>query len=53
MMLDLYAVQKAGRMALVTQTIRELIGRPARTFREFAQDHARGWLPAEGVLRHS
>jgi nucleoside-diphosphate-sugar epimerase len=32
-----------GETAFVTQAVAELAGRPARSFREFARDHAEGW----------
>jgi len=45
-MSDLNAAHKAGEMALVTQTVRELTGRPARSFKEFAREHAHVWIQA-------
>ncbi len=34
---------KAGRLSDVTQTIPELLGRRARSFDQFARDHAGSW----------
>jgi len=42
-LLDLHAAYKAGEMSGVTDTVRELTSRPARTFQEFVRDHAQGW----------
>jgi uncharacterized protein YbjT (DUF2867 family) len=41
--LDLFATNRAGKAAAVTETVREMTGRPARSFKEFARDHAGGW----------
>ena len=42
-LLDLHAAYKAGEMAVVTETVQQLTGRPATSFRVFARDHAQGW----------
>ena len=42
-LLSLFAANKAGRTAVVTDSVEELTGRPARSFREFARDHAEAW----------
>jgi uncharacterized protein YbjT (DUF2867 family) len=42
-LLDLFATNKAGKAAVVTETVREITGGPARSFKEFARDHAQGW----------
>jgi uncharacterized protein YbjT (DUF2867 family) len=41
--MELYALGKAGRGALVTSTVADLLGRPAATFSEFAREHAASW----------
>jgi hypothetical protein len=46
--LDLFAANKMGRTAVVTQAVRELTGRPARSLREFAFDHAQRWKEGPG-----
>ncbi|HJV09368.1 MAG TPA: SDR family oxidoreductase [Acidimicrobiales bacterium] len=38
-----YAMVKAGDFAMVTQDVPELLGRPARTFREWAAENAGGF----------
>ncbi len=42
-LLNLWAAMKAGRLSDVTQTIPELLGRRARSFDQFARDHAGSW----------
>ena len=42
-MLELFAIMKSGWTAEVTPTVQELTGHPARTFAEFARDHAAAW----------
>jgi uncharacterized protein YbjT (DUF2867 family) len=42
-LLDLHAAYKEREMAAVTDTVRELTGRSARSFKEFARDHGPGW----------
>jgi uncharacterized protein YbjT (DUF2867 family) len=41
--LDLFATNRAGKAAVVTETVPELTGRPARSFKRFARDHANDW----------
>lgn len=43
--LDWYAATKSGRTRVVTDTVRELIGRPSTTFMDFARDHVDAWKP--------
>jgi hypothetical protein len=42
-MLELFAIMKAGWTAAVTPDVQKVTGRPARTFAEFARDHAAAW----------
>lgn len=46
--LDLLAANKAGRTGVVTDAVRELTGRSARSFREFALDHTQRWQEGLG-----
>jgi uncharacterized protein YbjT (DUF2867 family) len=41
--LDLFATNRAGKAAVVTDAVRDITGRPPRSFKEFARDHAEGW----------
>jgi nucleoside-diphosphate-sugar epimerase len=43
--LDLFSTNKAGKAAVVTDEVRAITGRPPRSFKEFARDHAEGWKP--------
>ncbi|MFD0387417.1 hypothetical protein ACFQ4K_05575 [Tistrella bauzanensis] len=38
---ELYALAPAGHLAGVLDTVEQVTGRPARTFQEFARDHAK------------
>lgn len=40
---ELYALAPAGHLAGVLDTVEKVTGRPARSFRQFAQDHARAF----------
>jgi uncharacterized protein YbjT (DUF2867 family) len=40
---DLFATNRAGKAAVVTDAVRDITGRPPRSFQEFARDHAEGW----------
>lgn len=42
-MIELHAIDKAGYAAEVTGTFSELVGRPATTFRTFAEQRASAW----------
>ncbi len=41
--LELHALGRAGRAAVVTKTVEEITGHPARSFSEFAKEHAQAW----------
>lgn len=43
-LLELYAIYRAGWAAGVTTTVTDIIGRPARTFTDFAQTHRQQFL---------
>jgi uncharacterized protein YbjT (DUF2867 family) len=42
-MLELHAVDKAGYAAVVTDDVTKLTGTPARSFADFAKEHAASW----------
>jgi uncharacterized protein YbjT (DUF2867 family) len=42
-LLSLFAANRAGETAVVTEALPELTGHPARSFREFARGHSEGW----------
>jgi len=42
-LLELWATNRSGATAEVTNAVAELTGRPARTFAEFAREHAGAW----------
>jgi uncharacterized protein YbjT (DUF2867 family) len=42
-LLELHAWSKASRGGHITNTVQEVLGRPARTFRQFTQDYAKVW----------
>jgi uncharacterized protein YbjT (DUF2867 family) len=42
-MMELYALDKAGHAAGVTNEVKHITGREPRSFREFARDHAMKW----------
>jgi uncharacterized protein YbjT (DUF2867 family) len=42
-LLELYAIMKAGYTAATTDNVKKLTGHPARTFADFARDHAAAW----------
>jgi uncharacterized protein YbjT (DUF2867 family) len=42
-LMELHAIDKAGYAALVTGTVAELLGRPAKTFEAFAREGAARW----------
>ena len=42
-MMELHAWSKANRESEITTTVQDVLGRPARTFREFARDYADHW----------
>lgn len=44
-MLELNSILKAGYGATVTNTVEQVTGRPARTFKQFAQDNAHCFIP--------
>jgi uncharacterized protein YbjT (DUF2867 family) len=44
--LDLFATNRSRKTAAVTDAIREITGHPARSFGQFARDHAWGWKDA-------
>lgn len=44
-MLELYGLTKAGYTAALSPNVQEILGRPARTFSEFARQHAAVWKP--------
>jgi uncharacterized protein YbjT (DUF2867 family) len=45
-MLDLWATNRSGATAFVTDAVNELTGRPGRSFAAFARDHAGAWQQA-------
>jgi uncharacterized protein YbjT (DUF2867 family) len=45
-LLELWATNRSGATAPVTDAVQQVAGRPARTFAEFARDHAEAWQPA-------
>jgi uncharacterized protein YbjT (DUF2867 family) len=48
-LLDLFAANKAGETAFVTDAVRELTGRAARGFADYARDHAHAWRDGDAV----
>ncbi len=42
-LMELHAIDKAGSAAIVTPTVRDLLGRSPKTFKEFAREHAAKW----------
>ena len=44
--LELWAMEKAGGSAMMTDAVERVTGRPPRSFAEFARDHAAAWAPA-------
>jgi len=42
-MLELHAIDKAGYAAVVTDDVAKLTGTPARSFADFAKEHAAAW----------
>jgi uncharacterized protein YbjT (DUF2867 family) len=42
-LMELHAIDKAGYAATVTTTVRDVTGRPAKTFKEFARENAAKW----------
>jgi uncharacterized protein YbjT (DUF2867 family) len=42
-MMELYSISKAGYTASVTPAVQEILGRPPRSFAEFARDNAAAW----------
>jgi uncharacterized protein YbjT (DUF2867 family) len=45
-LMDLWATNRSGATAFVTNAVQELTGRPARSLAEFARDHAGAWQQA-------
>jgi len=52
-MIALYTVCRLGLAERVTPEMEALLGRPPRTFREFARDHAGAWRPAGTPSPHA
>lgn len=48
-MIALYTVCRFGLASRVTGETERLLGRPPRSFREFAEDHAQAWMRDRGV----
>jgi uncharacterized protein YbjT (DUF2867 family) len=44
--LELFAMEKAGGAALVTDHVERVTGKPPRSFADFARDYAAAWAPA-------
>ena len=44
----IYSVARLGRAATLTDTVAQLLGRPPRSFRAFAEDNKSVWQPAAG-----
>ena len=42
-MMELHAVDKAGYAAALTPTVKEILGRPPKSFHEFARENASKW----------
>jgi len=44
--MELFAMEKAGGSALVTDDVQRVTGKPPRSFADYTRDHAAAWAPA-------